>query len=396
MNVLLTLGRLAKGLELARALSRAGHRVVIAEPFKWHLAKPSSAIAKSYQVTAPVENLEAYLDELLEIVRREQIDLVIPISEEALYASRIGPMLPSGTKLFGPQFQQMANLHDKLKFAQTCRARGLTSPETHRANTPEARALAQRTDYVVKPIHGCSGIGLRLSEQGAQLEVADQSPDNLVQERLYGRQISSFSIVKDGQVLATGLYEGDIYLGTVSVRFKRVDDLPVVNDWISKFVASENYSGFISFDFFVTEDGTPFAIECNPRLTSGIHVLNPKAVAAMVAGDAFTGAIYRSRASFQDAHSALTVAIGMITKPLSYFKLLGKVLTTKDVIFDWRDPLPFFLMTPMSWDTLRQGLFEGIPLADAVTRDILWHGQDQLPAIQAPREVSLDDALPER
>ncbi|MEL6727192.1 MAG: ATP-grasp domain-containing protein [Pseudomonadota bacterium] len=396
MNVLLTLGRLAKGLELARALARAGHRVVIADPFQWHLVKPSNCVAKTYRVTAPVHNTQAYLEDLRKIVDAEAIDLVIPVSEEALFTSRVGPLLPAHTRLFGPGFDHMARLHDKLAFAERCREIGLSAPETYRADSPEASAMTLRSDYILKPIHGCSGIGVRLSQKGDPLSPEDVNSENLVQTRLYGRQITSFSIVRDGTVLATGLYEGDVYLGTVSVRFKRVDDLPDVFEWIETFAKAETYTGFLSLDFFVPDTGIPHAIECNPRLTSGLHLLNPSAVAAMVTDRPVTDPIYRRTTAFQDAHAALTVAVGSITKPLTYLKLLGKVLTTKDVVFDWRDPLPFFLMTPMSWDTLRQGLFEGIPLADAVTRDILWHGQPSPNVPNSGVEVSLDDALPER
>ena len=88
MNILLTLGRLAKGLELARSLNRAGHSVFIAEPFKWHLSKPSSAIKRSYQVTAPRTNKTQYLTDLKDIVERERIDLENPVSEAALFASQ--------------------------------------------------------------------------------------------------------------------------------------------------------------------------------------------------------------------------------------------------------------------------------------------------------------------
>ena len=396
MNILLTLGRLSKGLELARALAQAGHRVIIADPFNWHLSKPSRRVTKSYRVTAPVSDLEQYLDDLLAIIDRESIDLVIPVSEEALFTSRIGPKLPEGVKLFGPGFEQMAKLHDKLGFARLCHAIGLSAPETYPADSPEAVHLAQRSDFVIKPIHGCSGIGVRLKAAGDPLTATDARRSNLIQQRLYGRQISSFSIVRDGEVQATGLYEGDVYLGTVSVRCRRIDEMDAVHDWISTFAAAESYSGFLSLDFFVAEDGTPSAIECNPRLTSGIHLLHRKRVAALVTGAEPKSPVFKPQKAFQDGHAAMTVAVGNIGRPLTYLKTLGKVLTTKDVMFDWRDPLPFFLMTPMSWDTVRQGLFEGIPLADAVTRDILWQGEDAPEPPQQQTEVSLDDAAPER
>lgn len=396
MNILLTLGRLSKGLELARALAQAGHCVIIADPFHWHLSKPSRRVAKSYRVTAPVTDLDQYFDDLLGMIDRNSIDLVIPVSEEALFASRIGPKLPEGVSLFGPSFEQMSKLHDKLGFARLCHAIGLSAPETYPADSAEAVHLAKRSATVIKPIHGCSGIGVRLKSAGDPLTATDVRPSNLIQQRLYGRQISSFSIVRDGKVQATGLYEGDVYLGTVSVRFRRIEGMDQVHEWIATFAAAESYSGFLSLDFFVSEDGTPSAIECNPRLTSGIHLLNRERVAALVTGAETNAPVFKRHKVFQDAHAALTVAVGSIARPLNYLKTLGKVLTTKDVMFDWRDPLPFFLMTPMSWDTVRQGVFEGIPLADAVTRDILWKGDATPDPHLQQMEVSLDDAAPER
>ncbi len=393
MNILLTLGRLAKGLELARSLWQAGHRVIIADPFALHLCRPSRAVSKTYRVTAPTQDLDAYLADLLNIIETNAVDLIIPVSEEALYTSRIAPYLPDSARLFGPSFSQMSRLHDKLAFAGLCQKRGLTAPRTFAATTPAAQELAQSRDYVVKPIHGCSGIGVRLRHRGAPLTPDDLSAGNLIQERLYGRQISSFSIVRDGQIKATALYQGDIYLGTVSVRFSRVDDLPQVEDWVAAFVAAENYTGFISFDFFVTDEGTPFAIECNPRLTSGIHLMDRGTIAALTTDVPLTAPTFKPHRFFQDGHAALTVACGAILRPRDYFRMLAKVVTTKDVVFDWSDPAPFFLMTPMSWDTLRQGLFQGVALADAVTRDILWTG-DPSPVPLDQKRIRPGDALP--
>ncbi|MDG1988342.1 MAG: hypothetical protein P8J18_10205 [Halieaceae bacterium] len=86
-SVLLTLGRLPKALEIARALDSAGCRVIVAESLRWHVCKPSNSVASSYKVTAPNVDLETYLREPLDIINQEDIDLVVPISEEAVYVS---------------------------------------------------------------------------------------------------------------------------------------------------------------------------------------------------------------------------------------------------------------------------------------------------------------------
>jgi hypothetical protein len=70
-TVLLTLGRLPKALALARACRAAGCRVLVADPFRWHLCRPSRAVDRCYRVTAPNTSLSAYLDDLEAIVRDE-------------------------------------------------------------------------------------------------------------------------------------------------------------------------------------------------------------------------------------------------------------------------------------------------------------------------------------
>ena len=63
-TVLLTLGRLPKGLEVARSFARAGWRVIVAEPFAWHLARVSRDVARSYRVAAPNADHARYLRDI--------------------------------------------------------------------------------------------------------------------------------------------------------------------------------------------------------------------------------------------------------------------------------------------------------------------------------------------
>ena len=111
-TVLLTLGRLPKALELARCLHGAGCRVLIAEPFRWHVCKPSRSVAASFRVTAPNTDQAAYLRELREIISREEVQLVLPVSEEALHVAALRETLPPGVRLLCPPYETLAGLHD--------------------------------------------------------------------------------------------------------------------------------------------------------------------------------------------------------------------------------------------------------------------------------------------
>ena len=62
-TALLTLGRLPKALDIARALHGAGVRVIVAEPFRRHLSGVSNAVDRNFVVTAPAVDGPRYLDE---------------------------------------------------------------------------------------------------------------------------------------------------------------------------------------------------------------------------------------------------------------------------------------------------------------------------------------------
>ncbi|MEO1475740.1 MAG: ATP-grasp domain-containing protein [Pseudomonadota bacterium] len=372
-TVLLTLGRLPKALELARALYEAGCRVLVADPFGTHLCKPSRSVARSFQVTAPNRDIDAFHDDLLAIIDAEAVDIVVPVSEEALYVALLEPRLPERVYLFGPGFAMLEKLHNKLIFQGLVADAGLKPTPTEHAKTSEALALAEKTACVLKPALGCSGNGLAFFAKGQLPPPSMLTAENIVQKQIVGREISSQTIAKDGKILGTVLYEGLSHSGTVSVCFSRVDDAPQLETWIEQFVRIHKIDGFIAFDFIVDEGGTPWALECNPRLTSGIHFMEHTGLAAAVRGEAASKEIgVKKAARLQEGHTTLLLAYGNILKPRTMLRQLGLVLSTPDVLWRWSDPLPFLLMTPMSWPVLRQVLFGGAGFGEAATRDIEW------------------------
>lgn len=370
-TVLLTLGRLPKALELARALRTAGCRVVVAEPFRWHVCKPSRAVAASYQVTPPNTDRRAYLRELLEIINREGVELVVPVSEEALHVAALQESLPRGVRLLCPGFGALAHMHDKLAFARYATSRGLAVPDTHREQDSAAEALMAAGDYVAKPAHSCSGIGVSLCRNGARHTPG--APGMLVQRLVEGDHISSLSLLHEGRELVTVLYRGAVYAGTVAICFERVDVAASVHSWIRKFCQDINYSGFIAFDFIVDAQGEAWAIECNPRPTSGVHFLDSAALGqAMLAPDSVDTIPLKPVRRMQWAYSTLTEAYAAILRPAECGRRFKRLFTSRDVVWSLRDPLPFLLMTPMSWEILWPALTTDLSLGEATQRDIAW------------------------
>ncbi len=394
MRILLTLGRLPKALELARCLSAAGCEVFVAEPFGLHLCRASNAVAKSFRVTAPNTDAEAYISDVLAICADAAIDLVIPVSEEVVHVSRLHERLPANVRLFAPDHATILGLHNKFSFIEMVQRAGLRAPDTFLAASDAAADFAQAHDYVLKPALGCSGKGLKLSRAGDPVMLSGGQEIQILQRRINGQEISALSICANGRVLGTALYRGLVFSGTVSTCFERVENASATN-WIEAFVAATNYSGFIAFDMIVDRAGDAWPIECNPRLTSGLHFMDHNDLAACILGTPIKGPVrMKSQDAFQEGHTTLLQAYGAIFRPREFVRRIGCMTRAQDVLWSMRDPLPFLLMTPLSWPVLRQVMFEGTSFGEAATRDIEWRNsslsrraiapgsgqQDQFPA----------------
>lgn len=372
-TVLLTLGRLPKALELARALHAAGCRVIVAEPFGWHICRLSRAVSRSYRIASPNRDKPRFLDELAAIVARERVDIVVPVSEEALHAMDLQARLPGGVRLYSPPAALLHELHDKLRFARRASALGLDVPRTEPHEAAAAAALASSGDFIVKPRHSCSGIGFRAFRHGAPLPPVDPQTPAVVQSFVAGEHLSTFSIARDGRVLGTVIYRGTVFSGTVAVCFERVPGHAGIERWVETFADGVGYTGFISFDFIV-ERGLPVAIECNPRLTSGAHFVAPATLAAAVLGRHAEPFAFGPHARLQQFYPALTETQKSMFGAGPFRRNLGQLLGARDVVWSPRDPWPFLLMTPASWELLRLTIFGGKSFGEAATADIAWFG----------------------
>jgi len=374
-TVLLTIGRMPKALEVARALAGAGHRVVVADPFAWHICRVSRAVARSYRTTAPNVDAEQYLRDLLRIIERERVDVVVPLSEETMHVVGLQGRLPANVQLYTADRELVRTLHDKHRFNALVASLGLSAPRTALLGDPEASRLAAETEVVIKPVFSCAGMGVTFPALGAELPPADPQTPQLVQARVRGAGRSSFTVAHHGRVLATVVYEGTVFQGTVSTCFRRVDDSPAVEAWITTFVGATGYHGFVSFDFIVDADGTPQAIECNPRATSGVHFVEPTALAHAMLPDEGTEPTvvpFKAERLFQQLYTTLTETQRAMFTGRAFRDKLQQLLSARDVIWSRTDPWPFVLMTAVSYQILAMSIFQGIPMGEAATRDIGW------------------------
>lgn len=385
-TVLLTLGRLPKALDLARSFARAGWRVVVAEPFRRHLTGASRSVVRSVQVTAPAQDRSAYLADLRRVIAEEGVTLVVPVSEETMQVAFLHDSLPRGVRLLAMPAPLLLALHDKQSFIARCAALGLPAPATAQLGTPAAQALIDDGPVVVKPALSCSGRGVQMLRQGAALPLPGRQRQ-IVQRRLDGSVMSSFTIAHAGRPSLTVIYRGCVMSGTVAVCFERVERQPAIERWVQSFVERTAFDGFVSFDFVVDTDGDAMPVECNPRATSGLHFVCEEDLAPALVDPQRVPRL-RPERLLQQFYSVLTEAQSAAFDPQRRKAVLRCLRQARDVSWSAADPWPFVSMTYTSWEIIRRARQAGTSFGEVATLDVGWY--DEVPSPAPPRVTTGD------
>ena len=374
-TALLTLGRLPVALELARALHGAGWRVIVAEPFAWHLCRLSNTVAKSFKVTAPVIDSAAYLSQLADIVCTENVSLVLPVSEEVLFVSALREQVGSSVTVACMDQNVMLSLHDKYLFNQMARAMNLPVPATALASARDALQPLLANSYVLKPRLSCAGAGVSINAAGAAFRPPEDSDAFIVQSALTGPECCTFSIAHEGKILVSVCYRSLLDAGSVSVCFEQMPLPDEVALFIDSVVAGTAYSGMISFDFMRDANGIWQAIECNPRATSGLHFLSPQAVIDSLPGAWKPVAVNAGERADrrQEFWSCLLELEAALFKGRLNRQGWSRLFNTRDINWRWRDMKPFLLMSFIMAPQLIKAMRKGRPVSQLLMEDVGWH-----------------------
>jgi predicted ATP-grasp superfamily ATP-dependent carboligase len=368
-TVLLTIGRLPKAVDFARSFAAQGWRVLVAEPFKSHLTGASNAVAQSFVVPAPKDGKQAYLAALAGLVEQERVDLVLPLSEETMHVAH----LCTPAHVYAPPPKALLALHDKAAFIDLARAHGLPVPKTALLGTAEAQRIALECDYVIKPIYSCSGRGVSLHKTGSPLAAPMASDINaraIVQEQLKGRQVSTFAIAHEGRLLINVTYQGTIMSGSVAVAFERINE-PPVEAWVHAFVHATGHSGFISFDFFIDHDGAARAIECNPRVTSGVHFVETIGLAQAITDPETATLSLKPTNRMMQFYPTLTEVQGNLYKKGGWARV-QIMRASMDVTWASSDPMPFLTMPITAFPIIAKSIIQKKSFGEVSTDDISW------------------------
>ncbi|GLS22307.1 hypothetical protein GCM10007874_53250 [Labrys miyagiensis] len=369
MRLLVTGARAPVAVEIARLLLAAGHQVHTADSGPFDLAGGVRGVRR-HRLPPPRQQPAAFARAVAELVAREGIERVIPTCEEVFYlaaAREQGHALP----LFAPGFETLRRLHDKHAFITLAAGLGLPVPHTQLLESREqAMALAPLArDLVFKPAFSRFGTETLVGERPDRVSPTPQRPW-VAQERLQGEEFCLYAVASAGRLDAFCAYRPLYRLGRASSFYFEPVAAPDGEALVRRVTGALAYTGQIAFDAIRTPDGRLLPIECNPRATSGVHLLaGTPGFAACLTGEAQAGAL-----AAPDGPAMLGLAMVLIALPRQRF---GRIGAWRRDHARARDVLAGFKGRTLG--TLAQQVLESarrrVPLRAIATHDIEWGGE---------------------
>jgi predicted ATP-grasp superfamily ATP-dependent carboligase len=384
-TILLTGARAPVTLDLARALSQAGHRVIAAESLSHALSHRSNAFHAFHRIPAPNTSFEGFIDALVRIIRTEKVDLLIPTCEEIFHVSRGLATLKNECEVLADDFEKIARLHSKVEFNHWVRHLGFQAPLTERSTGIESMKQGIRQmpgeSVVLKPEYSrfaSKTLVISKSEAFTRADQLEQTAPWAVQECLKGQEYCTYSVAKNGVLLSHVTYDHEFTAGRgAGICFQSIRH-EWIEAWVREFVKKTNFTGQIAFDFIDDGQGQVRPLECNPRATSGLHLIahEPHFIRALLDPNPRENEIARPTPSAMGQLRLAMLVYGLpsIRSMKSALSWCRTFLSAREVIFSVNDPRPFFDQFISFYQLIRDSKRLGITPLEVSTRDIEWNG----------------------
>lgn len=252
----------------------------------------------AYQV--PRGDDPAYVDSLLDICRKESIDVLLPIMSVELpaLAENRARFEALGTKVSVSSCEALAVANNKRKLFDFMAENSLPCAAYDTVHTiRELKEAAERLGYpkkrvCVKATEGSGSRGFRILDESASrfetfmnqkptsgivrmqeflsvLEEAERFPELLVMEYLPGTEYSVDLLADNGDSLITCCRKSLRMENSIMLEAEIVNNRAVI-DLCEQITKQLGLDGNIGYDVKERADGTPIIMECNPRLTAGV------------------------------------------------------------------------------------------------------------------------------
>ncbi len=258
--------------------------------------------------TVPKAADEGFIPAVLEICKKEGVQVVVPIVTRELmkFAKSVPLFEECGVKVAVMSERALKITNNKASLLCEMKKAGFDTPEFIRATTADEVSCAvfalgyPEKAVCVKGVNGNGSRGVRLidakkshydlffNEKPSSLYISfdelmrtlrekPEIPEMLVMEALSGQEYGVDMLCKNGEILyCAGRYNFDVKSSIPQgcILENREEPIAIASRVASKFCLD----GHVNFDFMYDGDGRPRLIEINPRLSATVVSYAPAGI----------------------------------------------------------------------------------------------------------------------
>jgi hypothetical protein len=273
-RVLVTGARSPAAPDLVRFLTARGHVVTVADSICFPAARACRGARAFLRHPPPRQQFARFASWIQR--RTAEFDWTWPCCEEVFWLAQA-----HGPPLFAPPWEVLQRVHAKNRLCEL--VDGLVDGFGVPPCTPLSEAVpaggAVPAGFVAKPVYG--RFGHRTIVGSRQLPHILDAREWILQPRIRGRERCLHAIAHAGQLQACVVYGDPARTGPEPCyRFVR-ETAPELEAFASVFCAAHRWTGQLGLDIITDESGGHWVVDANPRLTSGMHLLQRPAAATV-------------------------------------------------------------------------------------------------------------------
>lgn len=375
-RVLITGVRAPAALEWVRVFAQCGWQVWAADSLACPLGRWSRHVERYIRLPAPATDHAGWTAALVRTLDKGAVDAVLPTCEEVFWLALSAPALRDRTRVLASPLPLLLQLHHKGDFARLTANWRHQAPPTHlvQSQADLAPFAAEAHTWVFKPAFSrfaCSTLVRPTTRQLRTVQPASATPW-VVQRCVTGVEYCSYSLLRRGCVVAHACYQPRYRVGRGAGIGLQPVAPPAVLEFVREFGAQTGFDGQVGFDFIQQPDGRLWVLECNPRATSGVHLLadQPDALLQALLGTASGLLVPQEPRLAMVGLAMLLFGVRRHGRDVAFWR---DVRQGRDVIFRRDDMAPALLQgagfAELAWRALRTG----DSLLQASTADIEWN-----------------------
>jgi glutathione synthase/RimK-type ligase-like ATP-grasp enzyme len=279
-KILLSEGSSLSSREAITALGFAGHRVELVSSDPMCLGRFSRFVTRVHRAPASGADPDRYLANVIDTIKTEEIDVLMPVHEQAYLFAAARKQLPSGLGIALADFEAFERVQSKASLADLLTQLNVPQPRTDIVRSAGEFAAERPYPFFVKVAFGTASAGVwrvRDAHQRdallVQLEAQSAFAEGLlVQAAVTGPLERTQAVFDRGRLVASHIYRqvvegpggGDVLkISVVSAEVRRT---------VEQIGQALNWHGALSFDYI--RDGAtkaPYFIDANPRLVEPMN-----------------------------------------------------------------------------------------------------------------------------